>query len=291
MAQTKVSLIKDNVIVVGHLHTNHGITTGHIGEGSNLYFTDARVMTSLGSVSTHIIPDTNIAYDLGSPTNRFRDLYLSSNTIHLGTDTKITVNNDGEVEFKDSSDAPKRLKVRELDFVDDQGRNKRFKIDATSGRLATFDAVGTLTADKLDLSAMSTTDLSEGSNLYYTDARVGTYLTTNSYATQVYVNQKISDLVASAPTTLDTLNELAAALGDDPNFATTVSGQIGTKWTQDNAKIANWDTAYLWGNHASVGYLTTVGWNDVTGKPSTFTPSAHNHDDRYYTETESDARF
>lgn len=29
-------------------------------------------------------------------------------------------------------------------------------------------------------------------------------------------------------------------------------------------------------------------WDDVTGKPSTFAPSAHTHDDRYYTETETD---
>jgi hypothetical protein len=45
-------------------------------------------------------------------------------------------------------------------------------------------------------------------------------------ATKNYVNNKISDLIASSPGTLDTLNELAAALGDDPNFATTISGQI-----------------------------------------------------------------
>lgn len=36
-------------------------------------------------------------------------------------------------------------------------------------------------------------------------------------------------LVDSAPSTLDTLNELAAALGDDPEFATTVATQIGLK--------------------------------------------------------------
>ena len=32
-------------------------------------------------------------------------------------------------------------------------------------------------------------------------------------------------------------------------------------------------------------------WSEVTGKPSTFTPSTHNHDDRYYTETEIDAKL
>ena len=48
-------------------------------------------------------------------------------------------------------------------------------------------------------------------------------------ATETYVNNKVAGLVDSAPSTLDTLNELAAALGDDPNFATTVATQIGEK--------------------------------------------------------------
>ena len=52
---------------------------------------------------------------------------------------------------------------------------------------------------------------------------------TQSYATQSYVGTAISNLVDSAPATLDTLNELAAALGDDPNFATTVTNSIATK--------------------------------------------------------------
>ncbi|MBI4856172.1 MAG: hypothetical protein HY818_05475 [Acetobacterium woodii] len=36
---------------------------------------------------------------------------------------------------------------------------------------------------------------------------------------------------------------------------------------------------------------TAVSWNDVTGKPETFIPSEHNHDDRYYTETEVDTKL
>ena len=76
------------------------------------------------------------------------------------------------------------------------------------------------------------------------------------------VNTAVSNLVDSAPAALDTLNELAAALGDDANFATTVTTSIGTKWTQDNTKISNWDTAYGWGNHASAGYLTSYTETD-----------------------------
>lgn len=61
-------------------------------------------------------------------------------------------------------------------------------------------------------------------------ASVG-YLTAvpSGYATETYVGTQISNLVSSAPSTLDTLNELAAALGDDPNFATTVTNSIATK--------------------------------------------------------------
>src|SRR5690606_14038763 len=44
-----------------------------------------------------------------------------------------------------------------------------------------------------------------------------------------YADSKVASLVDSAPETLDTLNELATALGNDPNFATTVANQIGTK--------------------------------------------------------------
>lgn len=43
-----------------------------------------------------------------------------------------------------------------------------------------------------------------------------------------YTDQKVSAIVDTAPEVLDTLNELAAALGDDPNFATTISAQIGS---------------------------------------------------------------
>ena len=49
------------------------------------------------------------------------------------------------------------------------------------------------------------------------------------YQTEAQVSAKVSALVDSAPETLDTLNELAAALGDDPNFATTVTNQIAQK--------------------------------------------------------------
>jgi hypothetical protein len=73
--------------------------------------------------------------------------------------------------------------------------------------VATLDVDGQVPADQL---ANATVDLS-------------------AYATETYVDTAVTNLVASAPETLDTLNELAAALGDDANFATTVTNSIATK--------------------------------------------------------------
>ena len=50
----------------------------------------------------------------------------------------------------------------------------------------------------------------------------------DSKATEI-AKAECAKLVASAPETLDTLDEIAAALGDDPNFATTITNLIGTK--------------------------------------------------------------
>ena len=61
-------------------------------------------------------------------------------------------------------------------------------------------------------------------------------------ATETYVNTKVSELVDSAPETLDTLKELSTALGDDPNFATTVSNQIGNKVDKVDGKSLVLDT-------------------------------------------------
>ena len=54
-----------------------------------------------------------------------------------------------------------------------------------------------------------------------------------------YTDTKVAALVDSSPSTLDTLNELAVALGDDPNFATTITTLIATKTKKGSANIGD----------------------------------------------------
>ena len=94
----------------------------------------------------------------------------------------------------------------------------------------------------------------------------------SKYALMSYVDDKVAGIVNSAPETLDTLQELATALGNDANFATTVATQIGKKVDKTdgmtlthndltNELKANYDTAY---NYSQAKH----SYNDLTDKPT-----------------------
>lgn len=89
----------------------------------------------------------------------------------------------------------------------------------------------------------------------------------SGYATESYVTTAIANLVDSAPGTLDTLNELAAALGDDPNFATTLTNSIATKATYSSGRFQG-DLNTLGISTASSG-IYSIGEGYTNGPGST----------------------
>ena len=112
-------------------------------------------------------------------------------------------------------------------------------------------------------------------------------------------------LASTYVTVLDSLKnrDIDAAVQFSPTYSTATNLATGTiRWNPTNgyweirAAGGTWsalqakyniDVDLLDGQHGSY-YLS---WANLTGVPSPFTPSAHTHDDRYFTETESDARF
>ena len=93
----------------------------------------------------------------------------------------------------------------------------------------------------------------------------GASTNTTQIATTAFVSTAVSNLVDSSPATLDTLNELALALGNDPNFATTVATSIGLKAD----KVISPVTGHFAGLNAS-GNLTDSGYNSAS-----FTTASH----------------
>jgi hypothetical protein len=109
----------------------------------------------------------------------------------------------------------------------------------------------------------------------------------NIYSTDENQNVTFPASITSGNSVISTNYQATNAyyLNGTSYFLNSTNGGIYTNARFESAGIiyasggnsSNWNTAYSWGNHASVGYLTSL-------------PS-HNHDDRYYTETESDGRF
>lgn len=126
--------------------------------------------------------------------------------------------------------------------------------------VAELDANGFVPASQLDI------DLSN----YYTSTEVDTEIST-----------AISALVDSAPGVLDTLDELAAAIGDDANFITTITNQIttGDATTFSNAQsyADSGDTATL---SAAEQYADSLATNyDSAGSAATAETNANNYTD------------
>lgn len=87
-------------------------------------------------------------------------------------------------------------------------------------------------------------DFTDSSDLLSTDF--------TGYATQTYVDAQVANIVDSAPNTLDTLNELSAALNNDSDFANNVTASIANKVSiSDLSAVA-----------------TTGSFNDLSDKPA-----------------------
>ena len=93
-------------------------------------------------------------------------------------------------------------------------------LEGSSYRNANNINAGTVSSSRLD----AATTQSAGNN-------------TTKIATTAFVQTAVAGVVDSAPTALNTLNELAAALGDDANYATTTANTIGTKLPKSGGQM------------------------------------------------------
>lgn len=106
---------------------------------------------------------------------------------------------------------------------------------------------------------------------------------TTQIATTAFVSTAVANVIDSAPGALDTLNELAAALGDDANFATTVTNSLATKAplaspaltgvpTAPTAAVDT-DTTQL----ATTAYVVGQGYLKSATAASTYSAIGHSH--------------
>lgn len=255
--------LQDTLTVTGNTTLNSDVTVGDA-------VTDT--LTVNAKVGSDFIPTTDATYDLGSSSLEWNNLYLdgTANVDTLQVDENATVTGNLSVAGNTSTTGNNTI-----------GGNLSVNGNTTLGNAAT-DTV-TITADvasNIIPSVDSTYTLGDSSNYWshgYIDAvtttgdvtiggaasiastldmtsglinNVATPVADTDAANKGYVDTQVSNLVDAAPGALDTLNELAAALGDDPNFSTTITNSIATKLALSGGTMT--------GN-------ITMGGNTVTG--------------------------
>lgn len=142
-------------------------------------------------------------------------------------------------------------------------------VDPTADRTITLpNASGTVTLDGVasTLTSKTITSGTLGSDLAagtYKITGLGTPSANTDAATKSYVDTAVANVVASAPAALDTLNELAAALGNDASFSTTVATSIGTKVAKAGDSMTG---ALSMGNNKITSLGTPTASTDAANK-------------------------
>jgi hypothetical protein len=204
------------------------------------YDTDSGIMTNIethvhglgsgdgsvvGTSKAQTLSNKTLSGTITSSAATFTGGTFSSGTITSTTITSSTITSSviasGGIAFEGST-------VDGFDTtltVVDPTANRTITLPNVTGTVAILDASQTISNKILSSNTLGS-DLAAGG---YTVSGLATPSANSDAATKAYVDTQVANLVDSAPGTLDTLNELAAALGDDPNYATTMTNALAAK--------------------------------------------------------------
>ena len=168
---------------------------------------DILTVNSNINVSGDIIPNVNITYNLGSETNRWKDLYLSGNSIYLNNTILSSDPVTNTVSITDSSNSLVNLTVAELKVQDPITLSSSIiKVDNNKISINNYDSSLNLQS-AFDISPGGITDnISEGSNLYYTDTRADTRAGLVSTASNLQTSNYVLNSTNAISTRITELN-------------------------------------------------------------------------------------
>ena len=234
-----------------------------------------------------IIPEANVTFSLGTSEMRFKDLFLSGNTISLGT-MEMKASEDGGLEvpaieantmmvlnpdnyhlynvkvaaktanhpyppgigsslgyYLNGKESPALILTPNMTYRFDQSdtsnsthplrfyREANKSVQFTTGVTTSGTAGNAGAYVQIEVSANTPCLFYQCSSHGY----MGSVASVTSGVVQADIDASVNSLIDAAPSQLDTLNELAAALNDDANFGTTVTNALN-----DRMQVANVNT-------------------------------------------------
>lgn len=181
--------------------------------------------------------DTAIANHKDEVNGLTKDISDEANT-RLAGDTALQVNIDKEVADRKNADTLLENKIAQ-EISDRKTAIQAIeskKVDKVDGKVLSSN-------DFTDILLMKLNGIAEHAN-YIT--KVSELLNDSGFQTEAEVEAAIQKIIGSAPGVLDTLEEIAKALGDDPNFATTITqklNELTTKIETETEKRVEGDEA------------------------------------------------
>lgn len=190
--------------------------------------------------------DTAIANHKDEVKGLSKDISDEANT-RLAEDTALQVNIDKEVADRKNADTLLENKIAQevSDRTTAIQAIESKKVDKVEGKVLSSN-------DFTDILLMKLNGIAEHAN-YIT--KVSELLNDSGFQTEAEVEAAIQKIIGSAPGVLDTLEEIAKALGDDPNFATTMTQKLNELTT----KIETETEKRVEGDEALDAKLTTLG--------------------------------
>ena len=181
--------------------------------------------------------DTAIANHKDEVNGLSKDISDEANT-RLAGDTALQVNIDKEVADRKNADTLLENKIAQevSDRTTAIQAIESKKVDKVEGKVLSSN-------DFTDILLMKLNGIAEHAN-YIT--KVSELLNDSGFQTEAEVEAAIQKIIGSAPGVLDTLEEIAKALGDDPNFATTMTqklNELTTKIETETEKRVEGDEA------------------------------------------------
>jgi hypothetical protein len=209
--------------------SNHSTTD--LSEGTNKYFTNQRALDATAS-----------AYDAAGSASAAQ----TAAEDYADTVANNAYNNAVTAAANDATSKMQQAEsYADQSALDAQNAAENYadgliSTEVTNRNNAISDAISTEVTDRNNAIDSAITNL----NLSGTYDALGAASTALNDA-KAYTDQEVSALVDSAPALLDTLNELAAAIADNPNYATDVANLVATKadTTYVNQEISNVDGA------------------------------------------------
>lgn len=252
----KVYRGQDNTQAVAHsagATIRHGISAREFKElqthiAARGFVSDSGI---LNNVDTHV---HGIASGEGDVVGTLKSQTLASKTLTSPLVSGLTLT-DASIVFEGATADAFETTLTVVDPTVD----RTITLPNVTGTVAILDAAQTLSNKTLTSDTLGS-DLAAGG---FKVTGLATPSANADAATKLYVDTQVSNLVASAPGTLDTLNELAEALGDDPNFATTMTNALAGKLSLTGGTMSG---AIAMGTNKITGLGTPTASTDAANK-------------------------